>query len=167
MYIKVLAVILIILGGAFCGINSSEKLRKRTLLCRDIRKMLRICETAIRCSEADVYRIMLRLRDEDLHTIPFLENLSAVYDSNADFHTEWKRAVMEAGGLADDERQLLADFGDTLGTSDTEGQLKAISAYQEAVRELYEKRCSEYMKKGKLYRSLGLLAGLTLGIIVI
>ena len=54
-----------------------------------------------------------------------------------------------------------------LGTTDTEGQLKGISDIRTRVECLYNKRRNEYDKKGKLYRSIGLLTGAALGIMII
>ncbi len=166
MYIRAFAVIFLILAGASCGINGSEKLKKRRDICLEIEKMLRICENLIRSSGADVYCMMTRLRSE-MNRLPFLDSLSGSYAPGSDFHVEWKNAVTKCTELAEDEQQLLIDFGNTLGTCDTEGQLRAIAAYGEAAGELYSRRSSEYASKGRLYRSLGLLAGITLGIIVI
>lgn len=167
MYIRTAAVILIILGGAFCGLNCSEKLRNRAELCRETEKMLRICEFSVRSCEADVYDIIAKLRAADLRMLVFLNELPSRYDVNEDFHGKWKASVMKCRTFAAEERELLIEIGTALGSCDTEGQLRELEAYRERVQELYEQRLAEYRSKGRLYRSLGVLAGVTLGIIVI
>lgn len=167
MLIRAISVVLIILCGAFCGLNSSEKLRKITEICREIEKMLRICEFSIKSCEADVYGIVSRLREADFCMLPFLSELPESYEQCRDFHGKWRSSVLKCRYFALEEEALLIEIGETLGTSDTEGQLKALAFYRERANALYEQRNAEYMAKGRLYRSLGLLAGLTVGIIVI
>lgn len=167
MFIRALAVISIILCGAFCGLNSSENLRKRTEICRDIEKMLRICELYIRGCETDVYGIAAKLREADLNMLTFLGELPQSYGESADFHDEWRGSVLKSRGFAAEERELIIEIGSSLGTTDTEGQLKALSFYRERAKALYEQRSAEYVAKGRLYRSLGLLAGVTAAIMVI
>ena len=167
MFIRALSVVLIILCGVFCGLNSSDNLRKRTEICREIEKMLRICEFFIKSCEADVYSIASRLKAADFRMLPFLNELPESYEQCRDFHGKWKAAVLKCRYFALEEKSLLIEIGETLGTSDTEGQLKALELYRGRANALYEQRSAEYMAKGRLYRSLGLLAGLTVGIIVI
>ena len=167
MYIRTAAVILIILGGAFCGLNCSEKLRSRAELCRETEKMLRMCEFSIKSCEADVYSIASKLRAAGFRMLSFLSELPESYEECSDFHGKWRASVLKCHTLSYDERELLIEIGAALGSCDTEGQLKELAAYRERVQELYEQRLAEYRSKGRLYRSLGLLAGVTLGIIVI
>ena len=167
MFIEVLALLFIILGGMCFGMHCSERLKRNVEICRETERLLRICEHYIRGSDADIYRIFERLRAEQFEHLSFLSSLSVRYDAECDIRREWRNAVSHCGHIADEERRLLLEFGALLGTSDTEGQLKALSVQQEEIHELYEIRCSEYRTKGKMYRSVGLLAGVTVGIIVI
>ena len=62
---------------------------------------------------------------------------------------------------------ILLDFGDLLGTSDIDGQLIGISAVKALMLERFQRRSEEYHSKAKLYRSVGVLAGVMVGIMVI
>ena len=167
MYVRAAAVILMVLCGAFCGMNSSEKLRKRGDICLEIGRMLRICEFSIRSCEAEVYSIVSRLKAAELSMLTFLNELPESYEENGDFHDKWRTSVQKCSGFAAEEKTLLIEIGASLGTSDSEGQLRALAVYQTRAQELYELRAAEYRTKGRLYRSLGLLAGVTVGIIAI
>ena len=167
MYTKTVAVILIIMCGAFCGLNSSEKLRKRGNICLEIGRMLRICEFSVRGCAADVYSIVSRLKAAELSMLTFLNELPESYEENVDFHDKWRISVLKCHSIALEESGLLIEIGTSLGTSDKEGQLRALTEYQKRAQELYELRIAEYRSKGRLYRSLGLLAGVTVGIIAI
>ncbi|MBP5430925.1 stage III sporulation protein AB [Ruminococcus sp.] len=166
MLIRISAVILIILGGAFFGADRSEKLKKRVDLCRDIEKMLYICEYSIKSNDEDVYGITKRIEGADLRGLCFIKNIPLSYNAGANFRTDWERAVFKSQ-IPDEEKNILIEFGAVLGTSDTERQLRTISAFINEVHALFEQRHSEYMKKGKLYRTLGMLTGIMIGIIII
>ncbi|WP_295090768.1 stage III sporulation protein AB [Ruminococcus sp.] len=167
MYIRIAAIIFIILCGVFWGMNSSEKLRIRGDICSEIEKMLRLCEYSIRVCDADVYGIITKLKASDYLLLAFLNELPENYDENGDFHSKWRSAVLECQAFLPEERNLLLDVGNFLGTSDTECQLRTLAVYQERAQELFKLRTTEYRVKGRLYRSLGLLAGVTVGIIAI
>ena len=129
--------------------------------------MLRLCEHSIRVCEADVYGIVLKLKSAGFLGLTFLNELPENYDENTDFHSNWKSAVMNCHTFSTEERNLLIEVGTSLGTSDTEGQIKDLVLYQARAQELYEIRIAEYRVKGRLYRSLGLLSGIIVGIIAI
>lgn len=135
-------------------------------LCRDIEKMLYICEYSIKSSDEDVYGITKRIEEADLPGLCFIKNIPVSYKAGANFRVDWERAVFKSQ-LPYEERNLLIEFGSVLGTSDTERQLRTISAFIDEVHTLYEQRRFDYMKKSKLYRTLGMLAGIMIGIIII
>ena len=58
-------------------------------------------------------------------------------------------------------------IGNTVGTSDAESQLNILNSLKAETELLKSQRDSEYEKKGRLFRSIGILAGITAGILVI
>ena len=74
------------------------------------------------------------------------------------------RIVTRAGKR---EKKLLCELGRVLGTSDIDGQISALELISRSAEQLTEKYGEEYRKKGRLYRSIGVLAGVTAGIMVI
>ena len=57
MGIRVIAAVLAAFCGAFYGLNRSEKLKKRVLICSDADKVFRLTETMIRSSGTDIYSV--------------------------------------------------------------------------------------------------------------
>ena len=74
---------------------------------------------------------------------------------------------MREKDIPDEEKHILLDLGNLLGTTDIEGQLSCISAQLALMSSLREQRAAEYRQKGRLYRSLGVMAGISVGIIMI
>ena len=69
--------------------------------------------------------------------------------------------------LTDDDQQLLLRFGDTLGTTDIEGQLAAIDLYQNLMEGRLHEAGDRKKTLGKLYQRLGLLSGIGLAIVIL
>ena len=156
-----------VLCGAFFGASRSEGLKRQVKICSDTQRMMRLCETMIRSCGTDIYSLIAMLRREELSALRFIALLPDEYGAGHNFHKEWRRGIEMQGDIRGEEKRILLEFGSLLGTTDVEGQLSGISALQSLIQTLYERRSEEYNSKGRLYRSVGLIAGVTLGIMVI
>ena len=67
--------------------------------------------------------------------------------------------------LSPEVKEVLLELGEELGTTDLEGQLSALSQAHIQLQRFQDTYRVTYQKKGKLYRSLGLLAGLLLAVL--
>ena len=168
MSLRIIAALMFVSAGAVIGISSSEKLKDNRNICREIGEMFRISSVAIRYRGMNVYELASTLqKSESLKSLTFLQNISTEYSPRENFHQVWKKAAENQSGLLQDELKLICDFGRILGTSDIEGQLSSISALEVELNYLENTRLENYRQKGKLYRSLGVLFGVMVGIIVI
>lgn len=167
MWIKIGAGILFIFGGMFCGFNMADKLKKGVDFCTEAEKLLNICECEIRSKNSDVYSIVRRLKNECVKMDFSFEELPECYSSEYDFHEQWTEALRSIDRIDKEEIEIMLDLGNMLGTTDVEGQLRGINDIRTRVDSLYRRRRNEYEKKGKLYRSMGVLMGAALGIMVI
>lgn len=81
------------------------------------------------------------------------------------FPESWKTAVEAFPELKREEKTVMLSLGDILGASDLESQLSAIE-YGKALLETRLETAREYAgKHKKLYRTLGILAGLGIAIL--
>ncbi|MCR4796089.1 MAG: stage III sporulation protein AB [Ruminococcus sp.] len=167
MWIRLSAGLLFILGGMFCGFNMADKLKQGVIFCTEAEKLLNICESEIRSNNSDVYSIVRRLKKENINMRISFERLPECYSPEVDFHQQWNSSFRSISGIDADELDIMLSLGSMLGTTDTEGQLKGISHIRAKVEQLYRKRQSEYEKKGRLYRSIGVLSGAAVGVMII
>jgi stage III sporulation protein AB len=165
MLVRLLAAVLFTLAGSICGISYSIRLRESCGRSDDICSVLRKIAVCIRYTGSDVYEITKQLKAENTG-LAFIKNLPEHFTAGVNFHEEWHNALADEP-LYDEEKQLLEELGSVIGTSDTEGQLAAISALEERAEQLQRVRSDEYCRKGKMYRSVGVLAGVMVGILVI
>ena len=87
-------------------------------------------------------------------------------------HTEafpngWRKAVAADRHLREEERAVLQTVGDTLGQMDAEGQLAALGLCAERLREMRETAARQMQGRGQMYRSMGILGGIFLVILLI
>lgn len=81
----------------------------------------------------------------------------------APFPSAWRCAAKDgAGALAAEDVQILASLADTLGQSDLNGQLTALSHTKSLLSIRLEHARERSATRGKLYRTMGMLTGLFL-----
>ncbi|MDE6091821.1 MAG: stage III sporulation protein AB [Ruminococcus sp.] len=168
MFFRIVAAILFSVAGGIAGISFSERLKMELEMCRSIRDMFIHSAMLIRCRAIDVYSLGSELkRNGQLFRLTFLQKIPECYTQGDNFHEIWKNAVNSQKNLPSDEKKILCDFGEVLGRSDIEGQIVSINALEEMAVTLEKKRSESYSQKGKLYRSVGMLFGVMVGILVI
>lgn len=166
--LKVLGAFFLVFAGAVLGASKSEELKVRCTACHEIRELLTQISVLVRYRGLDVYEISRELVTSDrFKQLEFLKKLPSEYKPDIDFRVKWAEAVNSDSCIGADEKKLLCSFGAGLGTSDTQGQLMSIEGTIEALRRIEDKRSEEYSRKGKLYRSLGMLFGVMTGILLI
>ena len=87
-----------------------------------------------------------------------------------DFRHAWEEALKECRprlALADGDLETLLWFGRVLGTTDVEGQTANCERYGELLRQRLALARQDQTKRGKMYSSLGLLAGVFLFVVFI
>lgn len=130
--------------------------------------MLLNTSVIIRCRASDVYTIASELKqDRSLQRLTFLQKIPEEYTPEENFREVWYEALELQKNLPEDARRILSEFGAVIGQSDIEGQLVSIDALSENASILEKKYSGIYSQKGRLYRSVGMLFGIMVGILII
>lgn len=168
MLFRIISAVLFAFAGATAGISFSERLKLNRDFCRNIHEILLDTAMIIRCRADDVYSISAELkRNNQFRGFTFLQAIPEKYNPEENFREIWINAVKSQKNLPDDAKSLLCDFGTVLGQSDIEGQLDSMEALTENAVILEKKHSEIYAQKGRLYRSVGMLFGIMIGIIII
>lgn len=165
MLVRLLAAIIFTAAGAAGGAAYSLRLCDDCTKCRDICAILRKISVYIRYTGSDVYEIARLLKNEDMR-LSFVQNLPESFFAGENFHAQWREALLSEK-LPPDEFELLDELGKVIGTSDIDGQLAEISALEVQAERLMSQRSENYRQKGKMCRSVGVLAGVMVGVLVI
>lgn len=165
--LKLLGIIFIIICGAGIGAKASGDLKKQTELCISVRTFLSELGILMRYKGDTLFMLISELSERQ--SIQELKFLSCVLDnmsSGMTFPYAWKNALSDDTLLSPELTELLLKFGESLGTSDIEGQLMSIERSEEELSGIYENALSIYRRKGRLYRSIGLLGGITAALLL-
>lgn len=158
--------ILISASGLFLGIYKSEQLKRKLEICSQTEDMLRTSLNAVRYQNLDVYELAEYLKYcGRFSALSFLAEVPVCCQLNISFRDVWHTRVSESA-LPKETANLLIRFGEIIGSSDIEGQANSITGLQNEAEILTTQCREEYLKKGKLYRSIGLLVGLMAAIVV-
>lgn len=76
-------------------------------------------------------------------------------------------SVKDRVSLAKDDFEILKSFGHSLGSSDIDGQVKSFRLVIKQLEQQEIKAHEASIKNGKMYKSLGLLSGLAIAIIIL
>lgn len=168
MFFRIISSVIFSIAGGIAGFYFSERIKNQLELCHIIQRMLSDSKVMIRCYANDVYSLVAELKKNiSFNKLTFLNDISESYNPEENFHTMWSAAVNLQKDIPDDIRKILYDFGDIVGKSDIEGQISSIDSIIESMV-IIEKNYSEiYSQKSRLYRSVGLLFGIMIGILII
>jgi len=166
--IRYLGIIFVISACTGIGINASNKLKSYRNSCCRLIEAVNSISMMIRYKQMTFYEIAGELKSQsELSQMKFIQGLPTVYSGKNTFSQEWGSSVRHDSEIGDEEKELLLCFASKLGTSDTSGQLSSLELLSEQLKRIETRRNDEYSRKGKLYRSVGLLAGIMIGIVVI
>ncbi|MCM1577876.1 MAG: stage III sporulation protein AB [Ruminococcus sp.] len=170
---KITGIVILILSSCLAGCLASAELKRRAENMRRIRLMIEKLRLMIRYEALEVSEIARRLaEDESLGGLDFLteltDSVSGFYGDGCGetFRACWRKAADNAG-FPPDERDLLFNIGDILGSCDCEGQLSALSLCAAEADRLAALSLENSAAKGRLYRSLGAVAGALIAIMIV
>lgn len=165
--LKLLGIIFIIICGAGIGAKASGDLKKQTELCISVRTFLSELGILMRYKGDTLFVLISELSErQSIQELKFLSRVIDNMSSGMTFPYAWKTALSDDALLSPELTELLLKFGESLGTSDIEGQLMSIERSEEELSGIYENALSIYRRKGRLYRSIGLLGGITAALLL-
>lgn len=75
--------------------------------------------------------------------------------------------MYNSGYLKAEDRQILSELGRSIGKSNTEGETAALALAMTRLDNVLETASEEKKRKGRLYRTLGIMLGAAVGIMLI
>lgn len=173
MVFKMVGGILVLLSSSFLGYILSRDCARRPQELRDLQSLLQMFENQISFMAeilADAFESICK--NSSSTAAVFFEAAAGYLKSERgiDAGGAWERAVREnfrKTALSREDIGVLYSFGKMLGSSDLQGQIKNIRLARSQL-ELQEKKAEEYRAKNeRMYRSLGILSGIAVVIILL
>ncbi|MGN0666346.1 MAG: stage III sporulation protein AB [Huintestinicola sp.] len=166
--------IVILAAMSICtGFIAADGLMHRLQALKQLRMMLENIRLMIRYESVPLDEIFRRLSENEsydrlLFIAPAAEMLQGVPYAGTSFSSQWEDIVNKhCGSFTREDTDIICSLGTVLGTTDTEGQLSALSLAVEMTDTLISDASEQYRAKGRLYRSLGAIAGALIAVIII
>ncbi len=160
--VKYIGLLFIVSACFLTGIYLSLRLKFRFEFLSSFKGFMSNLETNIRFSSRDIFELIKASAPE---------NISGIFgDERTEFYTYWENTIKNIPSryaLKKEDLNLLAQFGHMLGTTDIEGQLNHISLYKELIETNIENSKKELNEKSRLYKLLGLFAGIAAALLLI
>lgn len=166
--LKAVCLFAIILLSSLGGMYFSAALKNRVITLKRINYMLEEIYIMLKYRSATVYEITDALsRDERFSDFDFLREISFL--SGRPFQQSWCESLENhiPFGMNKSDAELLMSIGKQLGTSDLEGQISTVRLRQAELGTVISAAEEEYSRKAKLYRSLGVLTGVFIAIMLV
>lgn len=159
--------LLTVVFGTAAGLYFSFKLKEREKIMSEVILLIKELSVQIRYTNSEIGE-MLRTaaRNEAYERLRFVA-LCGDTENGDNFHLKWNEGVKNQPYMTARDREILTALGDRLGETDSDGQLSYLEMTEELIKGQREQASADYLNKGKLYRSVGILCGLAVGIMII
>lgn len=140
--------------------------RLKELLC--IKSVLNIFENKIKFTQSPLEEIFKNIAENcSERNIKNIFQILAI-KPNENIHKSWENIINNVEtNLTEEDKKILTDMGKILGTTDVEGQVSNIKITSSFIDRQIEKAEREKEKNVKMFRTLGIVSGLAIIIILI
>ena len=153
---------------SFIGNYFSAALKARLVNLKKINYLIDEIIILLRFKASTVYEITDHLAgNEQFSDFEFLTDITS--NKQSSFQNNWCNSLKSKppSGLKSDDLEILSDIGKKLGTSDMEGQISMLNLQRTELEMRISAAEADCEKKTKLYRSLGVLAGAFISVMLI
>ena len=140
--------------------------RVKELIC--IKSALNIFENKIKFTQSPLKEIFKNIGENasEYNIKNIFEALAIEEDLN--IHEKWKNVISDIeSNLNSEDKNILIDMGKILGTTDVDGQVSNIKITTSFIDRQIEKAEQEKEKNAKMFRTLGIVSGLSIIVILI
>ncbi len=149
------------------GFLLSQKYRKREIELKEFKSAFNILKTKIRYTYAPLQDIFDDIAKDISANVSNVFRKSASYMNEESATDSWNKAVREADiSITREDKNVICSLGKLLGQTDMEGQLNEIDLSLSLLDEQIEKAKIEKEKNVKMYKSLGVITGIAIVIVL-
>lgn len=154
--------------GIWYGMYKSNDLKNRVIILKQILSMTEKIQTYIKYERRSTKNILKALKeDENLQNLKFLKDLK-ISDNN--IKMQFKTTVLDFAKtkrLKREDENIILSVGDILGSYDVNTQLNQFESLKINIKNTLQNAIKIYEENGKLYRSIGLLSGIFVAILLV
>lgn len=168
VFIKVFLFSLIFLACTYIGIIISSKYKNRVNDLKEIKSILNVMNTKIRYTYEPIGEICEEISQMNDTNVGKLFGQVNVNLKDKPISEAWDSAVDTYGNnFSKEDKHIIKTLGKMLGKTDIDGQVSEIEQANEFLHIQIEKAEKERQKNEKLYKSLGMVIGIAIIIILV
>ncbi len=165
--IKIINLTLIVLVCTKMGFIKAELYKERVIKLNKFREALSYLKSKISFTYEPIKNIF-----KDMSNVIYNDDINvfklASESLNFDFYSAWVESVNESSSfLKNDDLEIIKSFGKLLGKTDLEGQINEIELTMILIDKQIKDAEEELNKNNKLYKSMGIIVGVTISIILV
>lgn len=168
---KWIGAVLLICATTLIGFDRASKLSKRPKEIIQIKHALQILEAEIVYSQATLSEAFNKIAQQLPSPVAILfQRVATELQTSSDLTKTWIEQVnyfLMHASLSQDEAEVLKQFGKTLGQHDITQQKKYIQLALTHLDRILTEAQENHQRYGKMYKNLGVLAGLFLVLLLI
>lgn len=166
--IKYISLFLLFIMLSYIGIILSEKYKNRVIELKEMKNALNMLETKMKFTYEPIPNIFLEIAEN------FKNNIGNIFKKSVDLMKEktagnaWQKALEKStSSFKKEDVDILKNLSNLLGKTSLEGQISEIELTKNFLETQIKKAEEEERKNKKMYRSLGVILGLVIVIILI
>ncbi|MEE5992422.1 MAG: stage III sporulation protein AB [Oscillospiraceae bacterium] len=164
---KWIGILLLFLSSGGMGLYASQRLQNDVRRTEKLIALTEECSAYIRYQQPELDELIDILSTNPTYQeFHFLQSISENSNPYLMPSTIWNDAIENDTAVPLPTREILESLGQVLGTTDIEGQLSALELHRIQLQQVLSGCRERYQKQGKLYQSLGILAGCMLGVLL-
>ncbi len=165
---KLLILALIVGASSAIGILFSKKYANRENEIRQMKAALNMFATKIKFTYEPIPSLFMEIANKIGGNVGNIFLVSANSMKEKPAGEAWESALITVNNsFTKEDVGVLKSLGKLLGQTDVEGQISEIEAVNEFLNAQLENASEERRKNEKMYRTLGIVTGLTIAIILI
>ena len=165
---KIFLLILIITSSSYLGILFSKKYANREKEIKQMKTALNMFATKIKYTYEPIPSLFMEIANKIGGNIGNIFSLSDTIMKETSAGEAWEKALEEVKhNLSKEDIIVLKNLSKLLGQTDIEGQISQIEVVNQFLTTQLENANEERRKNEKMYRTLGIVTGLTIAIILI
>ncbi|MGI5893552.1 MAG: stage III sporulation protein AB [Candidatus Merdivicinus sp.] len=152
------------------GQNMATQLKEQCQYLQCLKLLLLRIDREIRVSRLPTAVLLQRLaKESDFQPLGFLRKTAQRFTGKQPVSILWEEALEEETCLTKlpDTKSLIRELGGIIGESDWESQTSALTLVNERLDRQLDDAEQRYLTQGRLYRSLGILAGILFAILAL
>lgn len=166
-YIKLGISLMIVSVSSYIGVLKSEKYKNRIIELREMKSALNIFKNKILFTYepiGEIFKQIYSVTNENISQI-FKDFLSKL--ENMPVSDSWDLAIEEnINSFTKEDKVILKNFGRFLGANNKDGQISEIEMTNEFLNKQIENAEMDRNQNERLYRSLGVIIGIGISIIL-